>query len=106
MIRVVQFIHGLSIGGAETLVKNYCLLFDKKEIDITVVCLMNHHSAYDRELQEKGIRVIYIYDIIDNMVKGPSVLKKASHRFLGPFVFRHIMYKLKPDIVHTQRSIT
>lgn len=99
-IKVVQFVHGLSIGGAETLVKNYALLFDKNRIDILVICMKNHHSIYDQELKKAGIRVIYIYDTIDKKVPGPTILKKIVHRILAPFLLRYYMVKEKPNIIH------
>ena len=100
-LRVIQFIHGFSVGGAETLVKNYCVLFNKDKIEIIVICLMNHHSPYDQELKDKGIRVIYIYDMIDSLTKGPIIIKKISHRLLGKLLVRAIIHKLKPDIIHS-----
>ena len=38
MIKVLQFIHGFNMGGAETIVKNYCLNFNKDNIDLYVLC--------------------------------------------------------------------
>lgn len=37
MLNVVHFIHGLNMGGAETLVKNYALLLDKSKFNVTVL---------------------------------------------------------------------
>lgn len=100
-IKVIQFIHGLTVGGAETLVKNYCLLFDKKVIDVVLICMKNHKSIYDNAIKHAGIRVIYIYDIIDKYVPGPSIIKKIIHRLLAPFVLRYYMHKENPDIIHS-----
>ena len=33
--KIVQFIHGLNMGGAETLVKDYVLGFDKEKYDVS-----------------------------------------------------------------------
>ena len=38
MIKVVHFIHGLNMGGAETLVKDYALLIDKNKFETIVLC--------------------------------------------------------------------
>lgn len=99
-IKVLQFIHGFSIGGAETLVKNYCLLFNKNLVDLTVICLMNHHSQYDEELNKAGINVIYIYDIIDKYIKGPKIIKKICHRLFGKLTTKYYINKNSPDIIH------
>ena len=61
-IKVVQFISGMNIGGAETIVKNYCLLLDKEKMNLTLLCIHNHHSMYDKELKNAGIHVIYADD--------------------------------------------
>lgn len=47
MIMVLQFIHGFNIGSAETLVKNYCLNFDKNLIELHVLCWERCNSPYD-----------------------------------------------------------
>ena len=31
--KVLQFIHGLTMGGAETLIKEYCLKLDKEKYE-------------------------------------------------------------------------
>ncbi|MXP74784.1 glycosyltransferase [Lachnospiraceae bacterium WCA-9-b2] len=104
-LKVIQFIHGFSMGGAETLVKNYCILFDKDKIETIVICLMNHHSPYDQELKDKGIRVIYIYDLLDSVMKGPMIIKKISHRLLGKLLLRSVIHRLKPDIIHSHLTL-
>lgn len=48
MINIVHFIHGLSIGGAENLVKEYALKLDKTKFNLTVLCLKKHNSAYEK----------------------------------------------------------
>ena len=32
--KIVQFVHGLTMGGAETLIKEYCLNLDKEKYDV------------------------------------------------------------------------
>ena len=61
MIKVLQFIHGLNMGGAETLVKEYALGLDKQKFDITVLCQERLNSPWEKRLSDAGIRVIYTY---------------------------------------------
>ena len=61
-MKIVQFIHSLTMGGAETLVKQYALLMHEAGEDVTVLCLLNSDSPYDTELREKGINVVYVYE--------------------------------------------
>ena len=37
-IKVLQFIHGLSMGGAETIVKNYILKLDRTKFEPILLC--------------------------------------------------------------------
>ena len=62
MIKVLQFIHGFNMGGAETIVKNYCLSFNKDNIDLYVLCWDRYNSPYDKELKDAGINVKYLCD--------------------------------------------
>ena len=62
-MKIMHVIHKLDIGGAQTLVKNYMLNFDNKKNDAVLLCL-NHEdsSPYEKELSNRGIRVIYAQD--------------------------------------------
>lgn len=62
MIKVVHFIHGLNMGGAETLVKDYALLIDKNKFETIVLCLNHENSPYEKMLEESGIQVICLRD--------------------------------------------
>ena len=53
-VKVVQFIHGLNMGGAETLVKEYALRIDKKKFDVTVLCYERLDSPYYKMIDEAG----------------------------------------------------
>ena len=64
-MKVMQVIHGLNTGGAETLVKEYALNFDKSVIDVVVLCFEHFNdSPYEKQLKEKNIKVICIYDFM------------------------------------------
>ena len=58
MIKVVHFIHGLNMGGAETLVKNYALLLDRARFQVTVLCYEHCGSPYEDVLRQNNIDVI------------------------------------------------
>lgn len=104
-IKIMQFIGGLNIGGAETIVKNYSLLFDPQKIELTVVCIHNFHSAYDKELEKAGIRVIYADDCIDKKVIGPEQVKRVFHKLLRPMAVRRVIHYAQPDIIHSHLDV-
>ncbi len=104
-IKVVQFISGMNIGGAETIVKNYCLLLDKEKMNLTLLCIHNHHSMYDKELKNAGIHVIYADDEIDKRTIGPKQIKRVFHRMLRPLVLGRILRDINPDIIHSHLCV-
>ena len=99
MIRVVHFIHGLNMGGAETLVKNYALLMDKSKFEVFVLCLNRENTPYEKALKEAGIPIVYLRDQLRlGNVKGP-IAKFVNHYELY-FEVRKALENLKPDVLH------
>lgn len=105
-MKILQVIGGLGMGGAENLVTNYCINFDKDHNEVTLLCVANLHSVYDRKLQEKGIHVIYINDIIDRWIKAPSLIQKFFHFILRPFMFCYFIHKIQPDVIHLHARLS
>lgn len=100
-VKVIQLIHGFTTGGAENLVKQYCLLFDKDKIELLVLALHNHHSIFDRELAENGIRVVYIDDIIDKRFCAlPTAVQKVMHRVYRKSLVKRSIENFSPDVIH------
>ncbi len=99
--KVLSFIHGFSMGGAETLVKDYCLKIDKEKFDITVLCFHRYHTPYEEILKEAGINVIYLSDEIKNYDK---ISKKYPGRFWMLFqrirLLRKYLRTLPYDVLH------
>ena len=60
--KIVQFIHGFNMGGAETLVKDYLLGLDKEKYDVSVLCYEHYDSPYEAILRDAGIKVFYVCD--------------------------------------------
>lgn len=100
-IKVIHFIYGFSIGGAENLVKQYSILFDKRKIDLLVVALHNYHSLFDKELYERNINVIYVDDIIDEKFRFyTETMKKAMHRIYRKRIVKNVITNYSPDVIH------
>lgn len=66
MITVLQFVSSLSDGGAETLVKDYGILFKRHpELQVRCVLVTLHNfkdSANYKRLQNSGVEVVSIYN--------------------------------------------
>lgn len=98
--KVLLFIHGLSAGGAETLVKNYMLNFNRKDFDVALLCVSHQKgSPYERELKEKGVRVIYAQDRLP-FKKRLNRTKKIVNYICRYFVVRQIIRTESPDVLH------
>lgn len=100
--KVLQFIHGLSMGGAETLVKEYCLKLDKQKYDVSVLCFYKYHTPYEKQLEEAGIKITYIADFKEVSEKeGNEALKRILLFVRRIFFVRKYIRREKPDIIHT-----
>lgn len=99
MIKLVHFIHGLNVGGAETLVKNYAMLLDKSKYDVTILCLTRYFSPYERILENAGINVIYISDEIVS-TENKNFVSRVFYCIKRYLRIRAHLRVLDPDIVH------
>lgn len=98
-IKIMHFIHGLSVGGAETLVKNYMLNFDRRENDLVLLCIEHcKESPYENELKKSGIKIIYVEDKL--LFHSNNKLAKLVNHFHRYFIIRRIIRNEKPDILH------
>ena len=99
MLKVIQFIHGLNMGGAETLVKDYALGFDKSKIDLTVLCFERYNSPYEKILKDAGINVIYICDEMP-LFERREIWARVINKFMLFLKIKKYIHKIDPDIIH------
>lgn len=104
MKKLIQVIHDLSTGGAETLVKDYALLIDKKKFDVKIICFYRRNSSYEKLLEDNNIEVIYLSDYI-KIDRSKSVFHKLVFTIKMFFKFKKIIKNEKPDIMHTHLTI-
>ena len=104
MLKVIQFIHGLNMGGAETLVKNYALMMNPKKFDTTILCLEHCNSPYEKVLSDAGIKVIYICDLMNTSEKKGVFYKILKH-YLRFYYVKKEIHRLSPDIIHTHLTL-
>lgn len=105
MTNVVHFIHGLNMGGAETLVKNYALLFDKSKFKVTVLCYTHEESPYEELLRRNNIEVIYVCDSMP-LYKRKGIIAKIVNHYQRYWLIRQELRKLDPDIVHFHLTVS
>ena len=104
MIKVLQFIHGLNMGGAETLVKEYILGLDKTKFKVMLLCFKRCDTPYEKMLEDAGITIIYIDNKIDYNTKWKTLerIRDCIRRFI---LIRKTIKKIRPDILHTHMQI-
>lgn len=105
MKHIVQFIHGMAIGGAETLVKDYALRIDKNRYRITVLCRNRYGTHYDELLQEAGIPVVYLSDEFVELKWLPGLARRVVYRIQTFFLARKHLRGLQPDILHGHMGV-
>ena len=100
---VVEFIRGLSDGGAETLVKEYCSLIDKSQFEVIVVVLFSKkESANYKVLKQNGIKIIELYD-------DWGSVNRIKYKLLGnyyiPLQLRKIIKQYNPVAIHIHMTV-
>ena len=105
--KVLQFIHGFSMGGAEALTKEYCLKLDKEKYDVSVLCFHRYHTPYEKILEEAGVNVVYASDHIKNYDKiafrypGRIFMLAKRWSFLKKY-----LRDSKPDVLHFHMALS
>ena len=101
MVRVVEFIPTLNTGGAESMIRDYCLLLNREIIDVKVVVMAERmNSAIEKRLSETGVDVVYLGEHIYPGDKALNIFQKVI-RFIGRYIcFRKIVDEFKPDVIH------
>lgn len=103
-IKVVQFIHGMNMGGAETLVKDYLLNVDKEKFDVMLLCYQRYNSPYDDIIAKAGIKAIYMCDDIPTWGKKGLVPKIVNHYAIY-FLTKKYIHRLAPDVIHIHHTL-
>lgn len=103
--KVVEVIPTLNIGGAESMVRDYCLQIDKEEFDIYVVVLTEHkHSPIEKTLASSGIEVIYLGEQLFNYDEL-NVFQKFIRKISRFYYFRKTITSINPDVLHLHLQI-
>ena len=98
-IRVIEYLEGsLSDGGAETLVKDYALLLDRKRFEpyILVDWIFTDSANYSR-LKDTDVKLVSLYPSYS--IFWRAVNKFFRNRYID-WKLRRVVRKLKPDVLH------
>ena len=105
--KVLQFIHGFSMGGAEKLVSEYCLKLNKEKYDVSVLCFHRYHTPYESILEDAGISVVYVSDYIKNYEKLASGHFGRIWMLIKRWIFlRRYLRKERFDVLHLHMALS
>ena len=105
--KVLQFIHGFSMGGAEKLVSEYCLKLNKEKYDVSVLCFHRYNTPYEKILEDAGINVVYASDHIKNYDKIAFQYPGRIWMLIKRWLFlRKYLRESKPDVIHLHMALS
>lgn len=98
MNTVIQFLCGLNDGGAETLIKDYCILSDKSKLNVFPVAIYPNVNACANEklILEHGINIVNLYSKY-------SVLSRTVNKLCPWYTslkLKKILKKYRPVAIH------
>ena len=101
MLKVMELIPTMSTGGAETMIKDYALLLNPKEIEMQVVVLDHHYDSYNEKvLEEQHIKTTYLGEVLYGNRENLNLFQKLIRRIYRYYYFRKLVIQEKPDIIH------
>lgn len=106
MKKIIEFLPGLNMGGAETLVKEYVRLIDKKEFFVYVLISNNRNgSPYEKLVDSMdNVCLISIQDILDKKYSN-YIIGKIIKYLARPLLIRQIIERIHPDVIHVHLEL-
>lgn len=104
-MKVLFYIHFLTIGGAETIVVNYLIHLKEKGIDVVLVVIRHVDTFLEKRVRDAGIKIYTLEEACK--IKKLSGLKWRIHRnFIGyENKWNAVIQTEKPDVLHMHTFI-
>lgn len=106
MIKVLYLIHALTIGGAETIVKEYAVGLNKNIFDVYILCfdrVDRTQLPYYQIVEDAGVKIINVSD--DIRERNNKLINKISRRIKLYQLIKNQLKKIEPDIIHTHLPV-
>lgn len=103
MKNVLFIIDSLFQGGAETLVKDYCIFLSPEKYNVSILCLRRLSTIYEHFLTNRGIKIYYLSDYgfyKSNTLIGKIITRLLIMMGLDVFIARKIIKNSKIDVIH------
>ena len=101
-IKVMHIIHGFPIGGAEVLVKEYCIHLDRNKFEVIVLCFDRYNTALENSVLDAGVKV---YFISDHYKLKFSKAKKVFAIIERLVITKKLIRRENPDIIHSHLTL-
>ena len=103
MITVFEYVGSLGDGGAETLVKDYALLLDKKLFQVKVLTIFPAKgiTSNERILMENHIPIISLYKHNNLFIK---VLRKLLKNVIDSWMLKILITRHSPSVIHVHMA--
>lgn len=106
MKKVIEFIPLLANGGAETMMKDYCLGFDREKVDVTVLVMGERmKSANEEVLESFGQKIIYLGEQFYGTRVNLNPFQKLVRFVSRYFEFRKVIMEIRPDVIHSHLHV-
>lgn len=106
MKKVIEFIPLLANGGAETMMKDYCLGFDREKVDVTVLVMGERmKSANEEVLESFGQKIIYLGEQFYGTGVNLNPFQKLVRFVSRYFEFRKVIMEIRPDVIHSHLHV-
>ena len=108
MIKILYYIYGLNIGGAESFIFNILDIIDIKKyhIDFVLQSKRNENKRLIDLAKDKGSRFFYIEPFFSKPVKSCNELKKVARNYNVLHVHINAMINTSPILIGRQLGIS
>ncbi len=101
MVKVIELITTLNTGGAETLIKDYCMFMNKAKVRLKVIVMSGRYgSLNEKMIDESGVEVVYLQNILFGDSQKRNIFKKGLVFLSRYYYFRREVLEYAPDIIH------
>ena len=106
MHKIIQVVPSLSVGGAETLVKEYSIVLNSLGYDVEILVTgKRSNTIIEQELFDKNIHVTYL----NELYRVNHILPDTFRHYLVAFKWRRAIKNYfkekKPDVVHCHLAV-
>ena len=102
-IKVVEFITSLGEGGAQSLVKDYAMMLNKEQFDVSVFCIFPIFESGPGQLVKQN--KIVVNSVYPKYNKIYSFVNKLFGCFIVPFMMKRHFKRFKPDCLHAHLAV-